>query len=324
MKADIKTVDTILPALGVSLPVGPLSKMNMKEYAIQLDRILALSSGERQRLGELLIAAESISSEQLEEALTQQRRDHRKLGEILVEKGELTPAARDAVLEFQRRQSCVAAVSTKFALGNILVANGDITRAQLDAALHSQVQSGRLLGEELVAAGHASKSQVEDGLSLQRKLIAYALALAVGLAPLAPSLVPSAAAAKDSAALSVSVTVIANAKLQVEYQAKQIQINAADVARGYVEVPAAARFSVVTNSRSGYLLEFHPVGNLFESVRVGGLGNPVQFGPDGGTMVQRGPLQPNFAHELSFRFTLHPDAQPATYPWPLQLSVRAL
>ena len=71
-------------------------------------------------------------------------------------------------------------------------------------------------------------------------------------------------------------------------------------------------------------MEFHPVGNLFESVRVGGLGNPVQIGPDGGTIVQRGPLPPNFAHELSFRFTLHPDAQPATYPWPLQLSVRAL
>ena len=205
-------------------------------------------------------------------------------------------------------------------MGNILVANGDITRAQLDAALQRQIQSGLLLGEELVAAGHASKRQVEYGLSLQRKLTACALALAVGLAPL----VPSAAAANDRAALSVSAMVIAKAKLQIEYQAKQITINAADVARGYVEVPAAARFAVVTNSRSGYLMEFHPVGNLFESVRVGGLGNPVQIGPDGGTIVQRGPLPPNFAHELSFRFTLHPDAQPATYPWPLQLSVRAL
>jgi hypothetical protein len=84
------------------------------------------------------------------------------------------------------------------------------------------------------------------------------------------------------------------------------------------------RFSVITNSRSGYLMQFHPVGNVFESVQVGGLGNIIQLGADGGAIVQRGPQTPNLEHELSFRFTLHPDTTSGTYPWPLLLSVRAL
>jgi hypothetical protein len=151
-------------------------------------------------------------------------------------------------------------------------------------------------------------------------LIAYALVLATVLAPL----MPSAHAAQHSAAMPVSAVVVANAKLQTSYQATQIEISAADVARGEVDVPAALRFSVVTNKGSGYLMLFHPVGNLFESVHVDGLRNAVQLGSDGGAIVQRSPQVPNQSHELGFRFSLHPDTTPGTYPWPLMLSVRGL
>jgi hypothetical protein len=71
-------------------------------------------------------------------------------------------------------------------------------------------------------------------------------------------------------------------------------------------------------------MQFHPVGNLFESVHVDGLGNTVQLGADGGAIVQRGAQASNLTHELSFRFDLHPDTAPGTYPWPLLLSVRGL
>jgi hypothetical protein len=107
-------------------------------------------------------------------------------------------------------------------------------------------------------------------------------------------------------------------------QATQLNIYRGDVERGVVDIPAAMRFSVMTNSHSGFLLEFDPVGNIFESVQVSGLGNEVQLGADGGTIVQRGPSSPIQAHELSFRFVLRPDVQPGNYPWPLSLSVRAL
>lgn len=241
----------------------------------------------------------------------------------MIGKDVLTPQERAVLLELQRYHPGMTSASNKFALGNILVASGQITRVQLDSALLSQLASGRRLGEELIQAGHASKRQVEVGLLLQKKLIAYALVLATALVPLAP-VMPSAQAAQRSAAMPVSAMVVTNAKMQTSYQTTQIQISVADVARGQVEVLAALRFSVATNKGAGYLLQFHPVGNIFESVHVGGLGNTVQLGADGGAIVQRGAQASNQTHELSFRFTLRPDTTPGTYPWPLLLSVRGL
>jgi hypothetical protein len=71
-------------------------------------------------------------------------------------------------------------------------------------------------------------------------------------------------------------------------------------------------------------MEFYPVGEIFDSVQIGGLGSPVHIGADGGAILQRGQLLANFTHELSFRFMLRQDVVPGNYPWPLQLSVRAL
>jgi hypothetical protein len=239
----------------------------------------------------------------------------------------LTPHERAVLLELQRQRGAKPPASTEFPLGNILVASGKITRGQLDNALLNQRESGRRLGEELICAGHASTRQVEVGLLMQKKLMAYALVLAAGLAPLAPMTL-SAEAAQSSAAMPVSALVIASAKLQTSHQATQLVISAADVARGQVEAPAAMRFSVATNKGSGYLMQFHPVGNIFESVHVEGLGNTVQLGADGGAIVQRSPQAPNQLHdqprELSFRFILHPDTTPGTYPWPLLMSVRGI
>jgi len=233
------------------------------------------------------------------------------------------PREQDKVLGLGSSQASGAAVAGEFALGAILVAAGEITEAQLEEGLRMQEKSGRRLGEELIRAGHVSKGQVVSGLTLQRNLITYALAATMGLASL-PTMVSQAEAAQKHAAMSVSVTVIANAKVLSDYQALQLTVSAADVARGYVEVAAAARFSVECNSRSGYLMEFNPVGNLFAAVEVAGLGKDVHLGADGGTVAQRGPTSPELTHELSFRFTLHPDTRQGVYPWPLRLSVRPL
>lgn len=250
-------------------------------------------------------------------------RDAGKPSQIPIEASVFNQCERDKVLGLGLSQEGSQPVADEFALGNILVASGDITPAQLEDGLRQQVTSGRRLGEELIKAGHLSKGQVDSGLVLQRNLLAYALAASVGLASV-PSLVSSAEAAQKNAALSVTVTVIANAKVRTEYQAAQLTISAADVARGYTEIAAASRFAVLTNSRSGYLMEFNPVGNLFAAVEVAGLGKDVHLGADGGSVAQRGPTSPGMTHELSFRFTLRPEARPGDYPWPLQLSVRPL
>jgi hypothetical protein len=323
MKSSISTVDTIMSALGVRLPAEFLPKLEIEEFLDQCGQLTALETDERQHLGEVLRAAENFGRRQSSAALGQAPGAHLNFSEPLAGQAALTARERAMIQDYQQHEHGIPMVSGKFALGNILVAKDEITRVQLEDALRRQSETGRRLGEELIQCGHVSAGQVEGGLRLQRKLIACALAIVVGLAPL-PGLVPAAEAVQRSAAMPVSVTVIANAKLKSSYQATQIKVTAADVVRGYVEVPAASRFTVATNSRSGYLLEFHPVGNLVESVQVGGLGNAVQLGADGGIIVQRGIPSPNLTHELSFRFSLSPDTLPGNYPWPLALSVRAL
>jgi hypothetical protein len=221
-------------------------------------------------------------------------------------------------------KSGVAWLPCGFALGNILMVNGQITRDQLDEALCHQLATGRRLGEELISAGYAGIGQVEGSLVVQRKLVAYALAFAVGVSPLADGCISPAQAGQMSAALPVSVRVIAHAEMQTIFQATHIGISPSDVARGYLDVASASRFSVSTNSRSGYLVEFYPVGHLFKSVQVNGLGDAVQLGADGGQIVQRATQATHPNHELSFRFTLHPNTLAGRYPWPLLLSVRAL
>jgi len=323
MKTGIKPVEAILMDLGIRLPVEFLSRLDIEEYLDELDKAVTLVTGERQRLGDLLRGAEHITPRQLEQALSQQRRYRLGLGEILIRNGVLTLRESDALLEFLHRRKGVETASSHFSLGNILVANQSITRDQLEEALRRQLETGRRLGEELIHAGDASRSQISSGLSLQRRLIAWALAITTALAPIAV-LVPAAVAGQAGATLAVSVTVIAEAKIQSNHQLTKIEITAADIARGYVEIQSASRFSVFTNSPLGYSVEFHPVGSIFESAQVVGLGRAVQLGADGGTVFVRGPLAPNAMHDLNYRFTLSPDTLPGSYPWPLAFSVHAL
>ncbi len=317
------TVESLLSALGVQLPVEFLSRLSIEEFLDGLDGETTLAPGERQRLAELLHAAAHITPHQFDDAVSEHQREHLNPGDVLARRGVLTQREKDAEREFQLRRAGAAAVSGQSALGNILVANHQITRTQLEEALLRQVESGRRLGEELIYAGHARREQVNGGLLLQRKLNAYALALLVGLAPLAP-MVPPAQAGLASSTLAVSVTVIAEAKMQTRYQAAQLKITEADVERGYVEVQAASRFSVSTSSRAGFFIEFHPVGNIFDSVQVVGLGRAFQLGVEAGTVIMRGPQVPNQIHDLNYRFMLRSGTLPGDYPWPLQMSVRAL
>ena len=131
MKTAIKSADTLLPALGVGLPIEFLSKLRIEEYLDQIDNKITLTNGERLHLGELFRTAELITSNQFDETIFQQWRDSRKQDEIRIEKNSLTQREWDVVREFQRCRAGTGSTSCKFALGNILVANGQITRPQL-------------------------------------------------------------------------------------------------------------------------------------------------------------------------------------------------
>jgi hypothetical protein len=141
----------------------------------------------------------------------------------------------------------------------------------------------------------------------------------------ATSLLPaSALSAGFGAQIGVSATVIANAVAKVDYQAGQIQVEPADVARGYVEVSNATRFSVRTNSRNGYFIVFNPLLVIFDSIQVTDANISTNIGREGGAIVHRDSLPAESIQSLSYRFYLNASVQPGTYPFPLQIQVRAL
>ena len=321
MEPSITKPASLLSANDPEIPAELFLRIDIENYLDQLNHAVPLTASERQHLSKLLLSDGFSALKEINKELPEQGSVGSQLNEILVNSPKLTQREKAAVTQFKRNKINTGLISGEFALGNILVANGQITRPQLDSALREQVKSGRRLGEELITAGHASSGQVESGLSMQRKLVAYALAVSVGFTPAVATL---AEAAQTSAAMGVSVTVVAHAKIQTMFQETQLKISKDDIVRGFVEVASASRFSVSTNSQSGYLLEFYPVGEIFDSVQIGGLGSPVHIGVDGGAIVQRGQLLANFTHDLSFRFSLRQDLVPGNYPWPLQLSVRAL
>jgi hypothetical protein len=295
--------------------------LDIEKYLNQLNQTVVLTSDEHRYLIELLNKSAINVVQQHNQDVREHKRGYLQPNARLINKVRLLPSKRVVAKRIEPHPDVVVPVSGKFALGNILVANGEISELQLKLALTQQTKTGRKLGEELITAGHVSSGQVESGLLMQRKLVACALAATVGLSPIVAT---PTEAAQTSAAMGVSVTVVAHAKMQTVFQETQLNISKDDIARGFVEVEAASRFSVSTNSQTGYLMEFYPVGEIFDSVQIGGLGSPVHIGADGGAIVQRGQLLASFTHELSFRFTLRQDLVPGNYPWPLQLSVRAL
>ncbi len=321
MEPSIVKPESLLSVNDQEIPAELFLRIDIENYLDQLVHTFQLTANERLHLGKLLLSDGIKVLKELNKELPERGSASPQLNEILFNNPKLTQREKTVVTQFKSNQTNRGLISGEFALGNILVANGQISRPQLDSALREQIKSGRRLGEELITAGHANAGQIENGLSMQRKLVAYALAVSVGFSPVVAT---TAEAAQTSAAMGVSVTVVAHAKMQTMFQETQLKISKDDVVRGFVEVAAASRFSVSTNSQSGYLLEFYPIGEIFESVQIGGLGSAVQISAEGGAIVQRGQLLVNFTHELSFRFTLRADVLPGNYPWPLQLSVRAL
>ena len=147
------------------------------------------------------------------------------------------------------------------------------------------------------------ETTAKDSLMIQNltkkikpKLVVSALGITV-----ASAIIPLKAA-QQGAAIAVSATVIA----------------------GVVDVFSAYTFSVFTNSKKGIILDLNPLSNIFESVEVFGMGSTALLGSDGGSFTVRSFLPNNSKHDLSFRFVLSPAVTAGTYPWPLNITARAI
>ena len=144
-------------------------------------------------------------------------------------------------------------------------------------------------------------------------------ASSMALLMIAPT--PDAAIA-DQAKVTVSATVLKHASLKVLAQPAAVVVTAADIERGYVDIPAPAQVAIRSNSARGYMLDFANDGEFINRILVKGLSTDVQLSPAGGAV-----MQPYSGHgtrttlDLGFRFMLAKSAQAGTYPWPLHLSV---
>lgn len=317
-------LDEIPVNLGALDPAGLKAIKVMPDSLSHLDEALELAAGIRCRLGEMLLQAGRITPAQLDAALTEQHRTGEELGLILVRQGWLDRGELDAVLEFQRRQAGEVPTSGLLKLGEILVATGQITREHLEQSLSRQRLSGKRLGEDLVETGYVQPQQIATALQLQQKLVTAALSAALSLGSLAAP--TDAAAGSGATTVAVTATVLRHANLRVLSQPASVVITQADIARGYVDVPAASQVEIKSNSPSGYMLVFESQSDIVRQTQVRGLGNEVQLGATGGVVTQPPPGvgMGKTTVALGFRFVLAEDARPGVHAWPMQMSVMPL
>lgn len=131
----------------------------------------------------------------------------------------------------------------------------------------------------------------------------------------------SAAAGESSGNIKVSATILKHASLTVTAQPGALVVTAADIARGYVDVPAQAHIAVHTNSPS-YALDIGAQADFLRHIIVRGLGPDVQLSPAGGLVTQPASSTSvtRVALALGFRFVLADGARAGTYAWPVRMS----
>lgn len=145
-------------------------------------------------------------------------------------------------------------------------------------------------------------------------------AMAGTLALLALGVSGTVLASSTSALMSVRVQVLARTLLNVESQPPSLVLTEADLARGYVEVPAVSRIRVRSNDPNGYLLAFDVTAGPFTAIEVTGLGPAARISVNGGWLVRPFAGTQPVTSELTYRFLLASNVQPGTYAWPVSLS----
>jgi hypothetical protein len=135
----------------------------------------------------------------------------------------------------------------------------------------------------------------------------------------------TAAGAKDvHSDFAVNVIVRPVASIQLQSAPGGLDISAADLRRGYIDVVQPIQVTVRSNSPNGYALEILTVAPMLSSMIVEGFNSELALGADGGTVVQRWQKPQPVNLSLKFRFELAPGLIAGSYPWPVRLAVRPL
>lgn len=132
-----------------------------------------------------------------------------------------------------------------------------------------------------------------------------------------------AAAGSATAQVAVSVQVVARTLMTVSSQPSSVEVTAADVARGYIDVPQAVAFQIHSNASNGYSLQFEPLNSPFQQATVQWGSAIATVGTDGAWISH--PYQLGTSSEsMSVRLTFAPGTQPGSYSWPLTFSANSL
>jgi hypothetical protein len=316
----------ILVELGRLDPADLKAVLTIQQHTARLDDALKLTVGVRQRLGELLLAARRITPDQLKSALEAQAQSGKRLGEILVERSILKTGELDALLRFQLNQTAAAQAVNPLHLGEILIGMGEITRQQLDDALAQQVHTKRRLGELLIEAGHLLQAGLSNALRLQQKLLVAVLiaVLALGSISSPANAVEGVVPSQASQSMQVSARVMEVLRLSVLHQTHTVTVKAEDVQRGYVDIVAGTSLEIVSNSLSGFKVNFQLHDTAFTEVEVSGLQKNVVVGADGASLSSAAHFERHAfrtPYELSYRFKVPTNMTTGVYPFPLQISL---
>jgi hypothetical protein len=123
---------------------------------------------------------------------------------------------------------------------------------------------------------------------------------------------------------SVSATVSAVARLQVQSAPSEILVSDADLRRGYIDVAQPTDLVIRSNSANGYALDLTTLTPMLSSLVVRGLSSEQSLSGEGGTIVQRWQAPHTVALSLRFRLVLVRGLAAGRYPWPMRIDVRPL
>src|SRR5579859_5887154 len=116
--------------------------------------------------------------------------------------------------------------------------------------------------------------------------------------------------------MHVSVEVLARTLFTIDSQPASVSVTADDVARGYVDVPSAIAFHVLSNARNGYQIEFQPVAGPFTQAQVSWSNATATFGTDGSWIAQPYTQGTTYG-SMSVHLAIAPGTSPGTYSWPV-------
>ena len=129
-------------------------------------------------------------------------------------------------------------------------------------------------------------------------------------------------AGSESAQMSVSVTVLARAIVNVE-SAPAVEITAADLQRGYVDLVAPVVLRGRTNSRQGYMLQVENTSGEFSRIELT-FANATMSLSSHESWIQRPYVAGGEILPMTVRLFLSPAATAGTRPLPLSFSASAL